>query len=95
MRLSCHHVDRITQRSYSRSIAVRRLRPCREIDVTTYAPAVGALRSRLRTVRAGVTENLAARRFWSAIPENRFTTDGFEVVERVEHGRAAGVTGAG
>lgn len=32
-------------------------------------------------MRAGVTENLAARRFWSAIPENRFTTDGFEVVE--------------
>jgi hypothetical protein len=32
-------------------------------------------------MRAGVTENLRARRFWSKMPENRFTTEGFEVIE--------------
>jgi hypothetical protein len=78
MRLNCRQVDRITWRSYR---AGRRSGclwdPCGD----DYAPAVGALRSRWATVRAGVTENAAARRFWSSAPDNRFTTEGFEVIE--------------
>ena len=42
---------------------------------------MAGLRSRWRIVSAGFTENLRARRFWSAVPVNRFTTDGFEVIE--------------
>lgn len=42
---------------------------------------VGGLRSRWQTVRRAVRENLEGRRFWSQAPTNRFTTDGFEVVE--------------
>ena len=42
---------------------------------------MSGLRQRWRTVCAGLVENLQARQFWAAVPENRFTQDGFEVIE--------------
>lgn len=50
-------------------------------EVTSvYARGVGRTRSRWKTLHASVSGNLRGRRFWSKVPDNEFTVEGFEVI---------------